>query len=61
MNRIEMPGNVFPRKLDRPLPAAAHDGGIWITDDNGRRNMDASGGAIPGKARNCQKKNAATG
>jgi len=55
MNRIELPGNVFPRKLDRPLPAAAHAGGIWITDENGRRYMDASGGAIVVNAGHCRK------
>ena len=38
--------NVFPRVLDHPLPQAASARGIWITDSNGKRYLDASGGAL---------------
>jgi len=44
MNRI--PGNLFPRVLNRPLPVAVKAEGVWIEDDAGRRFLDASGGAI---------------
>jgi adenosylmethionine-8-amino-7-oxononanoate aminotransferase len=44
MNTI--PGNVFPRRLDAPLPVAARAEGVWIEDQQGRRYLDASGGAI---------------
>jgi len=39
-------GNVFPRRLDRPLPLAGKAEGVWIEDTEGRRYLDASGGAI---------------
>jgi adenosylmethionine-8-amino-7-oxononanoate aminotransferase len=39
-------GNVFPRRLDRPLATAARAEGVWIEDDTGRRYLDASGGAV---------------
>ena len=44
MNRI--PGNLFPRVLNRPLPVAVKAEGVWIEDDQGRRYLDASGGAV---------------
>jgi hypothetical protein len=43
---IELPGNVFPRKLNAPLPFAKHAQGIFIEDENGKQYMDASGGAV---------------
>ena len=39
-------GNVFPRKLDEPLPTATRAKDVWIEDDRGKRYIDASGGAI---------------
>jgi len=39
-------GNVFRRRLDAPLPTATGAKGVWIEDDQGRRYLDASGGAI---------------
>ena len=42
----EIPGNVFPRKLDRPLPVAAKAEGLWIVDSDGNRYLDASGGPV---------------
>ncbi len=39
-------GHVFPRRLDPPLPVAAKANGVWIEDQEGRRFIDASGGAI---------------
>lgn len=41
-----LPGNVFPRRLDRPLPKVATAQGVWIEDADGRRYLDASGGAV---------------
>ncbi len=38
-------GNVFPRSLN-PLPTAVRAEGVWLFDDQGRRYLDASGGAI---------------
>jgi adenosylmethionine-8-amino-7-oxononanoate aminotransferase len=38
-------GHVFPRGLARPPLAVAADG-VWITDAEGRRYLDAAGGAI---------------
>jgi len=43
-NRRE--GHVFPRRLDPPLPVAVKAGGVWIEDQDGKRYLDASGGAI---------------
>ena len=37
---------VFHRRLDRRLPLAVHADGVWITDDTGKRYLDASGGPI---------------
>ena len=42
----ELPGNVFPRRLDRRLPRAVKADGIWVTDSNGKRYLDASGGPL---------------
>ena len=39
-------GNVFPRRLDRPMFRAKKAKGVWIEDEAGRRYLDASGGAI---------------
>ena len=43
---MEIPGNVFPRRLDVPLPVAKTARGIFIEDENQKQYMDASGGAI---------------
>ncbi len=43
-NRRE--GHVFPRRLDPPLPVAVKADGVWIEDQEGRRYLDASGGAV---------------
>ena len=37
---------VFPRVLNRTLPTAVSAEGVWITDADGRRYLDAAGGAI---------------
>lgn len=42
----KIPGNLFPRRLDTCLPVARKADGIYIEDENGKRYMDASGGAI---------------
>jgi adenosylmethionine-8-amino-7-oxononanoate aminotransferase len=42
----ELPGNVLPRRLDRPLPRAVEADGVWVTDSNGKRYLDASGGPL---------------
>ncbi|MEJ5359422.1 MAG: aspartate aminotransferase family protein [Desulfobacterales bacterium] len=39
-------GNVFHRVLDRHLPQAARSHGVWIETVDGRRFLDASGGAV---------------
>ena len=41
-----IPGHVFARRLDRPLPVAVRAEGVWIEDAAGKRYLDASGGAI---------------
>jgi adenosylmethionine-8-amino-7-oxononanoate aminotransferase len=38
--------NVFPRTLSRELPEAVAAEGVWITDAEGNRYLDAAGGAI---------------
>jgi hypothetical protein len=38
--------HVFPRVLDRDLPVAVSAEGAWITDAEGKRYLDAAGGAI---------------
>jgi 4-aminobutyrate aminotransferase-like enzyme len=40
----EIQGNVFPRRLDKPLPLAVRAEGMWILDSEGNRYLDASGG-----------------
>ena len=42
---VPIPGNVFPRMLDVPLPMVAKADGVWIEDTDGERYLDASGGA----------------
>jgi adenosylmethionine-8-amino-7-oxononanoate aminotransferase len=42
----DIPGHVFPRKLHKPLPMADRARGLQIVDTDGRRYLDASGGAI---------------
>nr|MDJ0667989.1 aminotransferase class III-fold pyridoxal phosphate-dependent enzyme [Desulfobacterales bacterium] len=39
-------GHVFPRRVDSPLPTAVEADGVWIADHQGRRYLDASGGAV---------------
>ena len=36
---------VFPREFDRELPKVVRGEGIWVIDSEGRRYLDASGGA----------------
>jgi adenosylmethionine-8-amino-7-oxononanoate aminotransferase len=43
---VNIPGHVFPRRLNRPLPMADKAKGLEIVDADGRRYLDASGGAI---------------
>jgi adenosylmethionine-8-amino-7-oxononanoate aminotransferase len=38
--------HVFPRVMKRQLPRAVAAEGVWITDADGRRYLDGSGGAI---------------
>ena len=38
--------HVFPRVLTRALPTAVGAEGVWIEDADGRRYLDAAGGAI---------------
>jgi adenosylmethionine-8-amino-7-oxononanoate aminotransferase len=40
------PGNVFHRKLEGKLPSAVKAEGSYIVDADGRRYLDASGGAV---------------
>jgi len=42
----KIPGNVFPRKLNSPLPVAVKAEGPWIEAADGKRYLDASGGAV---------------
>jgi adenosylmethionine-8-amino-7-oxononanoate aminotransferase len=39
-------GHVFPRRLDAALPVGGKAAGVWIEDAQGRRYLDASGGAV---------------
>ena len=39
-------GNVFPRRIAPALPVATAARDVWIEDDQGRRFLDASGGAV---------------
>ncbi len=41
-----IPGAVFHRVLDRELPLARRSHGAWIETSNGKRYLDASGGAV---------------
>lgn len=51
----EIPGNVFPRKLNRPLPLATGAEGLWILDGEGHRYMDASGGPLVVNVGHCRE------
>jgi len=42
----KLAGNVFPRRLDKPLPVASKADGLFIVDSQGNRYLDASGGPI---------------
>jgi len=53
---VEIPGNVFPRKLDGCLPVADRAHGIYIEDETGKQYMDASGGAVVVNAGHGRKK-----
>ena len=37
--------SVFPRRFNKTLPVATHGEGCWISDESGRRYLDASGQA----------------
>ncbi len=39
-------GSLFYRRLDRRLPAAVRGEGSWLTDEDGKRYLDAAGGAV---------------
>jgi adenosylmethionine-8-amino-7-oxononanoate aminotransferase len=43
---VERDGHVFHRVLTRDLPRAVRAHGLWIEDADGRRYLDAAGGAI---------------
>ncbi len=53
---IEIPGNLFPRRLDTKLPLAQNAQGLFIEDDNQKQYMDASGGAVVVNAGHGRKK-----
>jgi hypothetical protein len=42
----KIPGAVFPRVLDKELPLAVKSQGVWIEGNDGKRYLDASGGAV---------------
>jgi hypothetical protein len=42
----KIPGAVFPRVLDKELPLAVKSRGVWIEGGDGKRYLDASGGAV---------------
>ena len=42
----EPESHVFPRVLNRDLPTAVRAEGVWIEDAEGKRYLDAAGGAI---------------
>lgn len=46
MTAESAPSAVFHRRLDRPMPTAVRGEGCWIEDAEGRRYLDASGGAL---------------
>ena len=39
-------GHVFPRKMGEDIPIADRGEGVWVIDQNGKRYLDASGGAV---------------
>lgn len=39
-------GSLFPRRVDPPLPVAVEADGVWVEDQDGKRYLDASGGAV---------------
>ena len=43
---VEIPGNLFPRRLDKQLPLATKAQGVFIEDEHQKQYMDASGGAV---------------
>lgn len=43
---VEIPGNLFPRRLDKKLPLAQKAQGLFIEGENKKQYMDASGGAV---------------
>jgi len=51
----ELPGNVFPRRLDRALPRAVKADGVWVTDSNGKQYLDASGGPLVVNLGHCRE------
>jgi len=40
-NMKEITGNLFPRRLDGPLPIVEKAQGAWIEDSDGHRYLDA--------------------
>lgn len=48
--------NVFSRNLKIPLPVAVKAEGVWITDQEGRCYIDASGGAVVANLGHGQRK-----
>ena len=45
-SKSDITGHVFPRRLDKPLPVIDSAQGMWVVDTEGRRYLDASGGAV---------------
>ncbi len=43
---VDITGNLFPRQLDRKLTRAKKAEGLFISDETGKKYMDASGGAV---------------
>lgn len=50
-----IPGNVFPRKLNKSLPVAIKAEGLWLVDSDGNRYMDASGGPLVVNIGHCRE------
>ena len=50
-----IPGSVFPRRLDKPLPLAVRADGLWIETADGKRYLDASGGAVVVNLGHCRQ------
>ncbi len=42
----DLPSHVFPRRMDKALPSVEKAEGKWVFDTEGRRYLDASGGAL---------------